>query len=390
MRKVRVLAFAFAMAVGGVTLGQPPPPVQQGPTTQPATQPTTQPTGQGAQSVQQIATFISDDAVAVARLDLPRVNPKAVEDWLNGFIEAAEPDPQVRQLQMDKLHNQTQAVQNWTSKMRQAGVEAVYAILNRQTQPVQAGPGEPQEILAAMIVVPLKPGENPQTIQDLLLPKNQGQQGDAGQRPATAVIRDAVVLAPKNWLDRLQQPAQRDVQGVQQAMTSVEGSAIQLTFLPSAKMREVAAAMADQSGGNLPQGVTPQDLKVISQDMQWMAIGLDTPPQQALRGVVQASNPQSAQEMLATIHKLLDAAKQNKTFATRVPNPERVLKMLTPTAVGDRLTVTLDSQQMDQLFKQDIATALRNIRSEQPIRAGEMPQGQQGQQHPQEGAEPRR
>ncbi|HEX2972644.1 MAG TPA: hypothetical protein VHP11_09945 [Tepidisphaeraceae bacterium] len=367
MHKVSLMALVLAWMVGAIAWGQAQAP------------PATQPAG-NATPMERIATFITEDSVSVIKLDLPKADLKAAEDWLKGFIEAAEPDPQLRQTQINSLHQQAQAVQTWAGNMRQAGVTDVYAIFNRQARPAQgeqAGQGQQEEVLAATIVIPLKPGDQAQQIQDLLLPKNQPNVEAPGQQPGTAVIREAVVLAPQATLDRLQQPGKGDFQTLQRAMASVEGSAIELALMPSDKMKQAAGGLVEQVGANLPQGVTQDDLKTLWQDPQWAAVGLDTPPRQALKVVVQASNPQAAQSMSATVDKLLNAAKQNKEWAGRMPNLEQAMNLLKPTAVGDRLTMTLNPQQMDQLFKESVAAAVRNARSEQPIRAGEMPQEQQ-------------
>ena len=322
------------------------------------------------QQIERIATFVGEDTIAISKLDLSKIDVKAAEEWFKDLARTIEGDPQRQQAVVKQFTDQFGVAQSWVDNMKKAGAKNVYCAISmpQAGQPVSA------------VIVPVGEGANVQEIQKLIMPPAAQQRPAAQVKLETAVIRDAVVMAPQDAIQALREPKKTDPASLSKAMESVSGSAIQMAFTPTDRTRQWAQQMTQQAQQALPQDVKAEELRTIPERLEWTAIGIDSPPNQSLKIIASATNEDAAKQISQTLERVLKAARENKDIAANVQNIERITQALTPKVEGERLTVTLEKEQFNQLFKQDLAQALRQARGEQPVRATDIPADKNAQE----------
>lgn len=317
------------------------------------------------QKLANIATFVGQDTVAVTRLHLDRIDVQATGEWMKELARSVEVDPQRQQAVLAQLAAQFGVAQWWVDSMKEAGATTIYSVINTREgeQPVSA------------LIVPVDNGDNAQKIRQLLTPKEGAQQQAQMQqmRLETAIIRDTVVLAPQAVINTFQQPQQGDPQAINTALKSVEGSAIQVAFTPTPRMRQWIETLAKQGRDALPQGVQAEQLQQIPQRVEWAAIGIDSPPDQSMKIILNANDEQAAEQVRNTIVQVLNAARENRQVAANVQDIQRIITALTPEVDGEQVVISLDKDDLNQIVRQDLAQAMRRARGDQPVRAVEIP-----------------
>ncbi|MHC4629380.1 MAG: hypothetical protein ACYTDV_20575 [Planctomycetota bacterium] len=126
----------------------------------------------------------------------------------------------------------------------------------------------------------------------------------------------------------------------------------QAVLFPSSDQRRILAEMippiSTESGGM----VQP---KMVSQDLQWAALGVDGPPAISVSLTIQSASAEGADRMLTLVKSLYAVAGQHPEIRKIIPELDRLLKRLTPRRQGRRLVLQVDSAAADSLIDDIVA-----------------------------------
>lgn len=363
-------ALGVALAAGTVLaqVAAPPPAVPQ-----PATKPQLNPADpQNGVRLSKVAAFVGPETVAVAHLDLSKVDWQTSQKWVDQVVKAFGGDMQPGG-GAATFDQQVKKAQAWTSDMRKAGADHVFVVLNLSKA------GSPP---AAAVVVPVDKQANADTIRKLLTPPADAPES---AQLGTAVIHNAVVLAEPKELQAFQQQPKaagggQGVQTLEQAMASVGSAAGHVAFIATPAVKDSLRQMMGAAPAGAPQGVTPQGdgaaanpARTAVDQVEWMAIGFDAGLQGSLRFVAKTATPQAADQMAADARQSLAGLKQNELLG-QTKDLDRLIAMLTPKAQGDRVTLTLSGEQLTQLAQQAAVLVPRAAPIEEPQPASSRPQ----------------
>jgi hypothetical protein len=131
----------------------------------------------------------------------------------------------------------------------------------------------------------------------------------------------------------------------------------QVVLFPSSDQRRILAEMMPQMP--LESGTTSP--ATISQDLQWVALGLDGPPSISLGLTIQSSNAEGAGRTLALVKGLYALAAQHPESRRLMPTMDQLLKRLTPRRQGDRLSLQVDSAAAESLIDDVVAPSLVRV-----------------------------
>ncbi|MHC4431964.1 MAG: hypothetical protein ACYTBS_09000 [Planctomycetota bacterium] len=134
----------------------------------------------------------------------------------------------------------------------------------------------------------------------------------------------------------------------------------QAVLFPSSDQRRILAEMippiSTESGGM----VQP---KMVSQDLQWAALGVDGPPAISVSLTIQSASAEGADRMLTLVKSLYAVAGQHPEIRKIIPELDRLLKRLTPRRQGRRLVLQVDSAAADSLIDDIVGPALVQLRA---------------------------
>jgi hypothetical protein len=136
---------------------------------------------------------------------------------------------------------------------------------------------------------------------------------------------------------------------------------VQAVLVPSEDYRRVI----EETLPVLPEEIGGGPSTVVTQGIQWAAVGFDAPMKMSLQLVIQSADPAAAQALADQIDKVFNiltappAASQPtrlersvKEIREVLPELPAMLVMLQPKVVEDRLVLSLNNQQTNQLVDQ--------------------------------------
>ena len=151
-----------------------------------------------------------------------------------------------------------------------------------------------------------------------------------------------------------------------QAFAAADGGLARLAVIPPKGAGKIIEGVMP----TLPAEVGGGSSKVLSQGLRWAAVGFDA-PRLKLSVTVQASDADAAKALLDLIGKTYTAAGKDKQVREALPDFDKLTRLLTPQAAGDRLTLTLDDEALMAALRPLIpkaAAASDRVRSENNLK----------------------
>jgi hypothetical protein len=263
---------------------------------------------------QSLAPFLDDEATAVVRLDLTKLDvPKTAGRLLGPIaVEGQQIAPEVL------------TIQKWTEAIRKAGgteLFLIFGLSNFQNLP--------------SVVVPLPAGADAKQIGEVLCGGSPVKFRHAW--PTCAVVHDAVFAGTPEALERVRRndPKTPLRPGLAEALGAESRGELQVALAPTADQRRILEEMIP----NLPKEVGGGPIAVLSQGMTWAVAGVELEPRSALHLSIQGRDAGSAQALktlLTAILKLLG------TTYGQIPGVAESLGRIDLKVAGDRLTSDLD------------------------------------------------
>ena len=299
-----------------------------------------------------VAPFVDDDTTFVGHADVTRIDVNAAFDHIAKVIETSATGhddlEKLRKKIRDKLSKSRETAAKWLADFTSAGGRDIYLLVGQSA----TFPG-----IAFTLVAPVGAGADERALAGLLC---SGRADGAASRPADISdptqakvvwekIDGAIVAGSLATLQKFRKAAPDSQPAIAErsaeAFAAAGDSAAQVLVIRSM----VNSALANLTLFTLAEELATRPTSPLAKDLRWAAVGIDAPPKHALRMVIQAHSPRAATKLRATIADLLERAAERDGEGAILGSGESVT-MLTPRAVGDRLELTLDSEQLDQLL----------------------------------------
>ncbi len=284
-----------------------------------------------------IAPFIDEQAFAVARIDISRIEAEPL------LALAAEliPVEDTADLQQAKA-----ALNGLISTLSKAGAKDVYFVAGLAD--VYFGGREPNPVFA---IVPLSASADVKALAETI-----GPMGEVTER------LDGVLYAgSRATLQRLKKKMKPDDRPALAAAFAAAGdTAAQALFVPPQYWQRVI----DEMMPTLPPAIGGGSSSIYTRGIRWAAVGADPPPQTSLRFVIQSQDPDAARALRQKWDDLARLIGKDEEVRRAVPNFAALQEILTPKVEGDRLVLALSQKQgingLISVLKPPLANARRD------------------------------
>jgi hypothetical protein len=262
-----------------------------------------------------VAPFLDEQTVAVARLDLTRLDAGALTKALVDL--GGMPAGETAGLKGD--------ADRWLAAFGKAGGKEAFVVFSLSDFP--DGP---------FVLVPLGEGADPKALAALLdLPGVP-----AGPREK---VSDHVLFAGSAAaLRRLRSPKPAARPDLAAALAAAGGGPLRVALAPPPDL----ARVVDEMMPVLPKEAGGGSSKVLTHGVKWAALGLDAPPKLALRLTVQSPDAASARALGEGAARALKALGGQKEVVAALPNFDKMAAALAPKVEGDRVVLTLEGDDL--------------------------------------------
>jgi hypothetical protein len=311
--------------------------------------------------------FLDAQSIAIARLDLTKIDPGALETFSTQQTSGLKLHDYVA----DVVSRNMRHLATRLRRLKELKVEQVFVVLTLHDMEAQFNrlEKEPEEFIYA--VVPLPEGTDSASVAKALVERGHDSAEStwlALHFHSTAQLHDAkrgnVVLAgPPNLLEYLVKTKHDDRPAVQAALAAAGDGPIQLVVAPS----PVFARITQEVLGTVKVDENISLGQSLSQGFRWGAVGLDTQHDLAARVVIQSADADGAKAMLGLIElgKAADEQKQPNAGAIAALAP--LARVIDFQIAGDQLRWTIDK---DHTSPAAVREALRPVMLAQQIRLG--------------------
>jgi len=182
----------------------------------------------------------------------------------------------------------------------------------------------------------------------------------------SCVHGDYAVTSPVHNLDVAKSIAASPAsarEGIAEAFASVAGFPVQVLLLPPSYVRRTM----EELSAHLPRQLGGGPSKVLTDGVQWAALGID-PKRLRAMVVVQSSSEQAASDLAAYLPKMLQAAYDAMPqIHKQIPNElaQGLLSWLDPQIAGAKITVRMDGLDKTSANLKMLAVLVRTIEEKQ-------------------------
>jgi hypothetical protein len=267
-----------------------------------------------------VAPYLDDQTIAVAHVDVTRIDLDALTNTLTALANIPP-----KQIEADR-----QALGQWRNAFVGAGGKDLYVVFSLADLP-QRPP---------YAMVPLGTGANAKDLAALLT-------SEPAHWEVAEKIDQVLFAGSKAARQRLQglKPSARPA--LAPAFAAAGDTALQILILPGVDTRRVI----EQTLPTLPAELGGGPSTVLTQGVQWAAVGINPPPRLDLRLVIKSQDAAAAQRLADWTTAALGRLKGLKEIQDAYPDLERLLGQLTPKVSADRLTLTLGEKTLTEALK---------------------------------------
>jgi hypothetical protein len=291
----------------------------------------------------QVEPFISDKTVVVAHASAERVDFDVLKANLTKWSNLA--GEKTTDEQVKTLDQSLQSGKEGLAAITKLGVRGAFVVVNIGELPADPG----------FVVVQLAADADVDGIKKLIEERILSKVPKGPDAPTYAIEKLGSVLyaGSDKWLKRvklhLDSPVPRP--DVAAALEAAGDADVQWLLVPQSEPRALAAGLLPQLPPNLGGGPTTD----VTEGLRWAAIGTSLVPAAKLKIVIQAKDAEAAKKLEGILDKVFAMAKQADAPASEAALRDDLLKKLTPQVNGDRLTATLDEEQLEGILKEAAA-----------------------------------
>ena len=289
-----------------------------------------------------IAPLVDDQTVAVAHVDLDRLDGAAIAKLLGEILPPGEPGVK------DQLARMEQAIKGVKTAFRAGGIRELYAVVSLQDFPKEPG----------FLVAPLAAGAEPGAAAEMLK--------ELSRLPAAMTIGNVAVAGQPGTIARLKTHRATPRPDLAKAFALAGDTAAQAIVSPTDDTRRVIREMLPQ----LPDEIGGGSGAVLAEAFRWAVLSVNTPPKLSLNLTVQAKDETAAAALrgiaLSAIQQFRD--RQLKPGGTVKPGQreaaDALLTLLTPRLKGDQLVIShVDSDEEVKTLVRAVVPALQSART---------------------------
>ncbi len=267
-----------------------------------------------------IAPFVDEQTVAVAHVDLSRLDADALLDWV----------AEVGRVDKKELEDARREGRAWLADFRKAGGKDLYFLVNLTD-------------LAADLtttIVPLAEGADAQAVRRVLERMEAFKQLHFETRGQVLLGGSEAVRKRLKSAKPVARPE------LAKAFAAAGDTAIQLIVLPPPDTRRVVEELLPTLPPQLGGGST----RPLTHGLQWAALGVDVPPKYSIRLSLQSPDAESAEKLKDALVPILKSAAQQRAARDFYPDMGRLAEKLTPRVDKDRLILAASDKELKEFL----------------------------------------
>lgn len=280
-----------------------------------------------------IAPFVDEQTIVVVRVDLGRLEADPLIDKLVQIV----PDAAAEQQQMRA------GLQLLKEMFIKAGIEQLFLAGSS----VDVAPRS----IPLFVIIP-SAGSDAQALAEKL------------PRPAkdwkVQPMSGAMILGQSRVIERLKKLQPHTRPQLEEAFRAAGDSALQVLLLPSNNDRRVIEELMP----HLPQEIGGGPSTTLTRGLQWLALGMNAPPQLSLKLVVQSQDAAAAGLLQAKLREVLQIVSKLAAAVEVPPELIQAIGLIDPQVEQDRLVLNLsEADQAVQALLAAVKPAIERARS---------------------------
>jgi hypothetical protein len=285
-----------------------------------------------------IAPFLSPQTIAVGYARVQHLDPTAIWQQITGIQGRRST------VALEKPIN------DWVAGFKKAGGRELYVVFDLADLPQNA----------PNLIVPLGREADPQPLIDFLRGSEKKNGDGGGAQPfyfqVCEKVNGALFCGSRQARDRIQAAKPAVGPELVRAFEALKGAPVGVVFVPSADTRRVLDEMIPPLpavggfGRPAPYAGGAESGRIISQGLQWAALGVRPPPHPTLQLVIQSENAAAAERLSRLLGTALKTLARRREMREMVPNMDRFLERVTPEVQGDRVLVQADEKTLTALL----------------------------------------
>jgi len=291
-----------------------------------------------------IAPMIDNQACAVVRVDVAKIDVPGLLGWLSRQFGVPS----------EQTNEQAEWLGRWQKRFLASGAREIFLVVSLadipQRAPAMLAPIPPGAEAEAIIKAIRTPIEHETDLRDGPF----GESGIVAQRG-----RFIIAAEDKATYERLLTVVADPRPQLAPAFAAAGDTAIQAVLIPSADQRRVI----EETLPTLPPPAPPAPATLLTKGLRWAAAGVNLPPKASLSLTIQSTGPASANALRDLIAKCLDAAGALPEVGKLLGDFDQLAATLTPSVAGDRLTLRLQAKQIDDLIMKVFSRAIKAARA---------------------------
>lgn len=273
-----------------------------------------------------VTRFVDDDTVAVARLDLERFDSVALGKLAKTLAENLNVDPSAPTFA--SLMAPLAALEKTAVAAKQAGIKDFHLIYG--VQDIMLAP--------PLLVARLPEGEQQAMVAGLGMPAFV---------PRHTIHDGFAFWGTQEQIDKIRTKKGQPRPDLESALADGAPALLKIAAALSADGRRVFRGSATQ----LPAPLTGLTGSNLGDDLEWMTIAFDLPPQPVVKVVIRGANHDSTKKLAIGLTNMRGIVEKREDMRRWLPKWPEIVQGLAPLQDGDRLALTLNSDQLHEQAK---------------------------------------
>lgn len=263
-----------------------------------------------------IAPFVDERTVAVAHVDLSRLDADALLDWV----------AEVGRVEKKELEESRREGRTWLADFTKAGGKDMYVALNL----IDLSP-EP-----FVLIVPLAEGADAQAVRRVLERIEAFKQLHFETRGQVLLGGSEAVRKRLKSAKPVARPE------LAKAFAAAGDTTAQLIVMPPPDTRRVVEELLPTLPSQLGGGAT----RPLTHGFQWAALGVDLPPKLTLHLHIQSPDADATDKLRESLARLLKSLAKLNEVRDFAPDIARLVELFTPKAEGNHLMLSLSDKEL--------------------------------------------
>ncbi len=293
---------------------------------------------EGAKLAKPVEPFVDATTAIVARVDLTRVDVDAIQQWIVDLLKPTLGDDKELAQTLEQIKQRSGMMRDYIAELKAAGMRDLFLL----------SPMPPKNM--PLFIFPLADGADAKQIEKLIRrgPEKDNQHLD--EHLAATTANGCLVVSEKPQIEALKNLAPVARPRLAEAFDVIGDAPVGSVILLDEQTRK----LMDQGMGQLPPAVALAAAG-LSASIDFATFSAQLPPKASATLTIQAVDAKTAMAMQLVATALLTIAKQN-------PAAAKISELITMKTDGNRLVVTMDSQQVQAMGTQVLVPLINQSR----------------------------